>query len=224
MQGGWEGAGNIDADPGFAFPGDLHLLPGSPCIDTGANDPPGGLPALDMEGQSRPMDGDGSAVADMGAYGFNPGAPMIAVSATEVGFFAVSGQLSSKPFSIRNSGSGTLEWTLDSDVAWLTAAPPAGQSSGEVDVVLLTADTAGLPCGLHCGTLWVRASAAANSSRAVSLVLHVGRTLYADDYANIQEALDAAQPADEVLLADRVYTGAGNRDLDACAAPDRARR
>jgi len=72
VQGGWEGEGNIHGDPLFRGPaaGDYHLLPNSPCIDAGTNTPPGGLPLTDIEGNSRPMDGDGDgvAVADMGAF------------------------------------------------------------------------------------------------------------------------------------------------------------
>ena len=43
---------------------------GSPCIDAGTNDPPGGLPLVDIDGNARPLDGngDGKAVADMGAW------------------------------------------------------------------------------------------------------------------------------------------------------------
>jgi hypothetical protein len=70
VQGGWAGAGNINADPRFVSAGDYHLAPGSPCIDAGTNSPPGGLPATDIESNPRVLDGngDGSAVADMGAY------------------------------------------------------------------------------------------------------------------------------------------------------------
>jgi hypothetical protein len=69
VEGGWEGEGNIDADPRFAD-GDGRLLAGSLCIDAGTNDPPGGLPPLDIAGNPRPADGngDGVAIADMGAY------------------------------------------------------------------------------------------------------------------------------------------------------------
>ncbi len=39
VQGGWEGVGNIDADPLFVEAGDYHLTEGSPCIDAGDPDP-----------------------------------------------------------------------------------------------------------------------------------------------------------------------------------------
>jgi predicted outer membrane repeat protein len=69
VQGGYDGEGNIDADPLFVDPGngDYHLGPGSPCIDTGTNDAPN-LPAYDFEGHPRVFDGDGdgTAVVDMG--------------------------------------------------------------------------------------------------------------------------------------------------------------
>ncbi|MEJ2735919.1 MAG: PKD domain-containing protein, partial [Anaerolineae bacterium] len=69
IQGGYEGEGNIDADPRFVDPdnGDLHLKPDSPCIDAGTNNA-SDLPEYDFEGDNRIVDGNGDGVAtvDMG--------------------------------------------------------------------------------------------------------------------------------------------------------------
>lgn len=68
IEGGWDGVGNIDADPQFIsyYGQPFGLLPGSPCIDTG-------LPNLeDGINWSRVHPGYGrqnSAAADMGVYG-----------------------------------------------------------------------------------------------------------------------------------------------------------
>ena len=62
IQGGYEGAGNIDREPLFVNPaaGDYRLIHGSPCIDGGTAT---GAPDIDFEGDARP---NGSGV-DMGA-------------------------------------------------------------------------------------------------------------------------------------------------------------
>ncbi len=76
VQGGAAGTGNIDADPLFAGPDDLHLLASSPCIDAADGS---AVPALDIEGNSRVDDpattdtGAGTpSWADMGAYEYQP--------------------------------------------------------------------------------------------------------------------------------------------------------
>ena len=65
--------GNIDANPLFvnAAGGNFRLQAGSPCIDAGTNT---GAPTDDIEGNPRPIDGDGDtiAVTDMGAYEYMP--------------------------------------------------------------------------------------------------------------------------------------------------------
>jgi predicted outer membrane repeat protein len=65
----YPGTGNINADPLFLDPdsGDLHLRPGSPCIDAGSNSAPN-LPGTDFEGDPRIVDGDrdGTTTVDMG--------------------------------------------------------------------------------------------------------------------------------------------------------------
>jgi hypothetical protein len=56
--------GNLNVAPGFGT--DFHLAPGSPMVDAGTN---AGAPATDIDGDARPLDGDGDTVAttDIGA-------------------------------------------------------------------------------------------------------------------------------------------------------------
>jgi hypothetical protein len=67
----YPGTGNITADPMFVNPAgdDLHLVTGSPCIDTGTNGI-SNIEVEDFENRPRIVDGnvDGTAVVDMGAY------------------------------------------------------------------------------------------------------------------------------------------------------------
>jgi predicted outer membrane repeat protein len=88
VQGGWAGAGNIDANPMFfgVFGGNYHLLAGSPCIDAGDNTAvPVGIDT-DLDGNPRFVDDPDSPdcwqapgtcgdppIVDMGAYEFEPG-------------------------------------------------------------------------------------------------------------------------------------------------------
>jgi len=62
-----QGQGNIGLNPRFVGPNNFHLLADSPCIDTGTN---ANCPALDKDGNARPVDGngDGRAICDIGAY------------------------------------------------------------------------------------------------------------------------------------------------------------
>jgi hypothetical protein len=87
IEGGATGTNIIDLDPMFATNpspgpdgmwdgvdddfGDLHLQPGSPCIDTAANAAPN-LPATDLDDNTRVQ----NCVVDMGAYEFTQPGPI----------------------------------------------------------------------------------------------------------------------------------------------------
>ena len=211
-------AGNIEDDPNFAFADDYHLTANSPCIDAGTNSPTGGLPATDLDGTPRPLDGDGDMVADadMGVYEFDPNSPRIVVWPTTFHFTALSdgpdpnGQL----LSIRNCGGVMLNWEADAPCSWLTVDPNSGQSAGEIDEVALNVASNGLPDGLHECTITVSDPAASNNPFSVLVTFRIGDELHVPaDYATIQEAVDAAPTGGTVVIADGTYTGTDNRDI-----------
>ena len=208
---------NFEVYPCFAAPGDLHLLAHSPCVDTGLDNPPGGRPPKGLDGNPRLLDGDGNGNVriDMGAFERNPHRPSIALSPTELILSATGGKVDRRILSIRNCGGKSLQWTVTEDSPWLKATPAAGQSMGEMNEVVLEADLAGLKHGEHTTTLTVSAPDAANSPRTVRVTLAIsGMMRVPTDFPTIQEAIDAAIDGDEILLADGVHRGEGNRDID----------
>jgi len=75
VEGGWPGEGNFDADPLFVDrERDLHLRPGSPCVDVAGE---GFLELVppDVDGDARGVDGDldGEGGIDVGADELRPG-------------------------------------------------------------------------------------------------------------------------------------------------------
>ncbi len=78
VEGGYNGDGNIDADPQFADAAndDFHFEANSPVVDAGTNSD---APAVDFDGENRPFDGDrdGVAVVDMGPFEYQNTPPQI---------------------------------------------------------------------------------------------------------------------------------------------------
>lgn len=60
-------------------------------------------------------------------------------------------------FQIFNDGGGTLEWQLTSEASWLAFTPATGSTTGENDLITVTADRTGLSVGRHTATLVVTA-------------------------------------------------------------------
>lgn len=86
VEGGFPGVGNIGSNPGFvdAANGDFRLLPGSPCVDTGA--PADTTCGVDVAGRPRRVSGHLTYVArvDRGAHEFS----QVDLKVTRTGPFA----------------------------------------------------------------------------------------------------------------------------------------
>ncbi|KPK72150.1 MAG: hypothetical protein AMJ79_15935, partial [Phycisphaerae bacterium SM23_30] len=218
------GAGNINADPNFAFEDDYHIISGSPCIDAGDNTVvPFGL-VVDLEGNSRFLNdpctldtGNGSApIVDMGAYEHTL-IPWIFYWKKEYEFFGVAGGNKSEEqkILIRNRSGGTLNWQISERCSWLLADPCEGSSEGEIDEVKLKVDPTGLTRGIYDSEMVISDSYAVNSPQILPIRLCVYHELYIPaEYETIQAAIDDANDYDRIIVADGVYQGHGNRDID----------
>jgi len=73
VQGGYDGANNIDTNPNFLSDSDYRLGSGSLCIDAGNNSVVS-TTTSDLDGNRRIVDGnsDGQEIVDMGAYEYVP--------------------------------------------------------------------------------------------------------------------------------------------------------
>jgi len=140
--------------------------------------------------------------------------PVIGIDTTEINFYAVTGEGNpvQQTLSISNIGFGTLNWVLDYDCNWLQVDPNAGSSTGGADInhVTLDVDITDLTPGIHNCELTISDPCATNNSQIVSITLYVSDA----NAQTIQDAIDAAEEGDTVIIDPGVYMGDGNRDLD----------
>jgi len=121
----YPGVGNIRSNPLFAgsVNEDYHLTSSSPCLDSGTDDTETypDLPTEDLDGNSRPWDGDKDGVAerDMGAYELVSETKLTTTDGETISF--IDGELSIT-FDTITSGGQTTVTVLPGD----PASPPQG--------------------------------------------------------------------------------------------------
>jgi len=210
IEGGWPGQGNIDTDPAFAFETDYHIMPNSPCIDAGDPLYVPGPNETDLDGNPRVSAGR----IDMGAYEYNPTQPSLVVYQNTFFFLNDWPQPAQQKLLIRNCGGGTLNWQITENCDWLDVSPTSGASTGQVNEVALSVNPDALTAGSYNCILTVSDLNAVNSPVTVDVRFNLGGILRVpNQFTTIQQAIDAAEDYDVVLVDDGIYTGDGNRDL-----------
>jgi hypothetical protein len=105
--------------------------------------------------------------------------PEISVTPKDVRFVAIVGGQSppQQTIRVRNSGQGTLNYTLSEDANWLDVNPDSGTSTGSENIHSLTVNTAGLGTGTYTATMNVVDANAVNSPQVVNVTLEIGTSL-----------------------------------------------
>ncbi len=212
------------------------------CVDAGSNENvPLDLVDLDGDGDANepmPLDlhrvtrfadvasiadtGDGAApIVDIGAYELGAAMPIVGLSAPWIDFFRAEDDpaqaVQTQTLTIRNDADGVFNWQiLAENVPWLTVTPTSGMITDAPAEVTLAVDSSSLAYGAYTTPLVISAPGAINDEITVTVAMHVTREFAVpSQHATIQDAVDAtAVDGDVITLADGVYTGVGNKNVE----------
>jgi hypothetical protein len=103
--------------------------------------------------------------------------PIIWLNATEIAFSAAEAAPHPAPqeLSIKNSGKGTLKYTISDDAAWLSVDPADGTSAGQANAHAVSVDASGLAAqdASYTATITISCQDAYNNPQKVSVTLKV---------------------------------------------------
>ncbi|GMU24032.1 MAG: hypothetical protein AMXMBFR13_41090 [Phycisphaerae bacterium] len=102
------------------------------------------------------------------------GTPTIARDPTSLNPSTVQGTSpANQSFTVSNSGTGTLTYSITDNVTWLSVTPSSGTSTGEADTITVQYTAASLGVGTHNATITISDPNATNNPQTVAVTLTV---------------------------------------------------
>lgn len=100
--------------------------------------------------------------------------PGIALSTASLTASCAEGtNAAAQSFTVRNSGTGVLSYSISDTATWLGCSPAAGTSTGEPDTIDVTYSSAGLAVGTHGATITASDPNATNTPQTITVSLTV---------------------------------------------------
>ena len=100
--------------------------------------------------------------------------PRISLSTSSLSNSITEGSnASSQTFTVRNSGGGTLSYSVSDNRTWLSVSPSSGTSTGEQDTITVNYSTSGLTAGTRSATITISDPNADNDSQTISVSLDI---------------------------------------------------
>ena len=108
------------------------------------------------------------------AFTVNAPPPALAVSpGTLSGSVVQGGSAVASSFTVRNTGGGTLSYTVSDNAAWLSLSPASGASTGEADTIAVSMSPSGLAPGTYPATVTTTAAGATGSPGTIAVTFTV---------------------------------------------------
>lgn len=104
--------------------------------------------------------------------------PAISLTPTSLSYTATQGGANpaGQTLNIRNSGGGTLTWSISDNAAWLTLSPATGTTTTETDPVTVSINTAGLAPNTYNGLITVSGTGVTSQTVSVALTVSAAAT------------------------------------------------
>ena len=105
----------------------------------------------------------------------NTPAAAMSLSPTSLTFTATQGtaNVGQQTILLRNTGGGTLTWTVTDNQSWLSVSPASGTTTTETDPITVSVNIAGLQADTYSASITVTGTGASNTSQVIPVTLTV---------------------------------------------------